>query len=130
MSDNYRVAENLKKLADIKQKFPNSTHVYMKRTGMDGLILDIPVDHAEFTIHQHPEWELIMSAQQMDKEIEQIFKDDIAPMLQEAEKNAQDVAQEVPIVPNKPSELFMCPTCEFIAKTSSGLRLHSRKHKK
>ena len=141
MSGIYRIEENLKKFKEIKEKYPNSTHVYMKRSDMDGAILDIPMNGVEFTIHQHPAWEVVMSAQQMDKEIEQIFKDDVSPMLAEAEKNAEEITGEqadslatgigaCPVVPKKPSELFMCEQCEFIAKSAFGLSVHQRRHYK
>jgi hypothetical protein len=89
------IKENLAKLADIRKKNPSATHIYMRRVDKDNLVVDIPVDHAEFTIRQRPAWELVSSNQQMDDDVEALFREPAAP---EAPK------EEEVVVPPKPSE--------------------------
>lgn len=66
---------NLEKVADIRKRNPTAKHVYIRRVGQDGLVIDIPVDHAEVTIRRHPKWEIVSSSKEMDDEVEALFKE-------------------------------------------------------
>jgi len=91
------IAENLAKLAEIRLKNPSATHIYIRRCDKDNLVVDIPIDHAEFTIRNKPQWELVASNKQMDDEVEALFKEPATP-----------VEPEV-VLPPKPSEEVMAP---------------------
>jgi len=56
MPDTTKMQNNLKKLADLKAENPFSTHIYMRRP--DGVSVDIPMDHADFTIRQNMDWDV------------------------------------------------------------------------
>lgn len=71
------VQDNLKKLADIKEKNPSATHVYLRRTDKDNAVVDVPIGQAEFTIRNRPQWELVASNKQMDDEVEKLFREPI-----------------------------------------------------
>ena len=91
--------KNLRILNEIRKNFPRTTHVYVKRNGpkwegKPGQTIEIGIDAVLITIGVHPDWEILMSAQQIDYEVEQLFADD--PI--------EKVTEELFEVPAKPSE--------------------------
>lgn len=68
------IEDNLRRLAQIKSKNPNTTHVYFKRLGLDNATIDIPIGQAEFQIRHKPEWELLTSNEEMDAEVAALFE--------------------------------------------------------
>ena len=102
------IEENLKKLAEIKLKNPSATHVYVRRVDKDGLVVDIPIDHAEFTIRNRPAWILVSSNKQMDDVVEALF--------QEPAPEPVPPPEEV-VVPPRPSEEVPKPPKKLKAKT-------------
>ena len=73
LSDNTQ--DNLDKLAEIKKSNPSATHVYMRRCDKDNMVVDIPMDQAEFTIRMRKFWKLEASNKQMDDAVEALFKE-------------------------------------------------------
>jgi hypothetical protein len=95
--------KNLEKLEEIRKKNPSATHIYMRRIGKDNLIVDIPMDHAVFTIRQWPLWELVASNKDMDDDLEETFDQ---PDEYELGKQPEPVKKEEELeVPPKPSEV-------------------------
>lgn len=82
---------NLAALNDILAESPATTHVYLRRS--DGVMIDIPLAHAEFTIRQHPDW---------------MVEGGAVPQIELAVRPAADPnAGELPLLPSipmKPSE--------------------------
>jgi hypothetical protein len=97
MSNISNIEINLQKLAEIKRGQPKATHVYFRRVGKDGLIVDIPIEQAEFTIRQWPLWEITASNKDMDEAVEQSIIDapeppvEVPPKPSESEKNVGKV---------------------------------------
>lgn len=92
------VEANLKKLAEIKEKTPGATHIYLRRVDKDNMCVDIPIDQAEFTIRNKPAWLLEASNKQMDETVEKLFLD---PPSHPPMDN-----DHVDEVPPKPSEIL------------------------
>lgn len=86
------IERNLNILASLRKSNPSMTHIYMRRTDKDGLVIDIPVEHAEATIRLRKHWEVVASNKQMDDAVEQLFKEPEAPVELE--------------VPPRPSEIL------------------------
>lgn len=107
MQPSNKIAENLEKLADIRRKNPTASHIYIRRTTKDNLVVDIPIAQIEFIIRNNPLWEVVASNKQMDDAVEALFKDEApaadpvaAPILE------QVLDQELELeVPPKPSEI-------------------------
>lgn len=98
------VEENLKKLAEIREKNPSATHVYIRRCDKDNLVVDIPIDHAEFTIRNRPKWEVVSSNKQMDDVVEALFREpEELPV--EVKPDYFEVVDLEIVVPPKPSEI-------------------------
>lgn len=111
------LAEQLQKLVDIKRESPTASHVYVKRTDMNDSIVDIPMHQVEKTLRIHPNWEVMMSSQQMNREVEALFEDDKTheeqkPITDDGSEEVQMVADEqvvhglnddTPPLPPKPS---------------------------
>lgn len=101
------VAENLEKLAHIRLKNPSTTHVYIRRCDKDDLVVDIPIEQAEFTIRNRPYWKLEASNKQMDDAVEKLFlepepvihPEPIEPTVPEGTLPPYDIT-----IPPKPSE--------------------------
>lgn len=70
-----KVEANLQRLREILEKNPSATHVYMRRCDKDNMVVDIPIDHAVFTIKNRPAWELVSSNKQMDDAVEALFRE-------------------------------------------------------
>lgn len=95
MSQPSKLTKNLELLASMRAKNPSATHVYVRRfkRGVDIGWVDIPIEQAEQTLKQNPDWELLSSNKQMDDEVEQLFNEPApAPKVDDVE------------LPPKPSE--------------------------
>lgn len=69
------VKDNLAQLEHIKKTQPSATHIYMRRNGEDGAVIDVPIkDHAITTIMRNPLWKIVASNETMDDEVAQLFR--------------------------------------------------------
>jgi hypothetical protein len=107
----------MKKTNEIPKKIEalaaeGSKFVYVKRHGLDSLVVDIPLEHAVETLRRHPLWEIVSSDRTMRVEVEALFKDDLPE-------------------PTKPGVNWntQCSVCQRTFKNANGLRLHSNVHK-
>lgn len=78
---------NLQSLKEIQEENPATSHIYMRRD--DGVMVDIPLGHAEFTIKNHPDW---------------VVEGGAVPKIELAVSPAESALDELPILPPKPSE--------------------------
>lgn len=94
---------NLEKFKDLLEKDPELKFVYFKRLGprFCGDVVDIPVSHVEMTIKNNPLWRLESSSEQMDRDVADLFKDDVEASPTLYEKDKSEVAKlEVPPLPD------------------------------
>ncbi len=97
------IIENMKILAEIREKNPSASHVYVQRykNGIDVGWVDIPIAHAEMTIRQNPAWKLLTSNKQMDDEVEKLFSDESTVTAEDMNSNEPG---DILVVPPRPSE--------------------------
>lgn len=73
-----RRKSNEEVLERLKRENKNMTHVYIKRWGMDGSIIDVPLNSVAMTLKVNKMWEIVSSNKQMSEEVEKLFEDETA----------------------------------------------------
>lgn len=66
---------NLTKFEEIQRTQPRATHIYIRRNGEDGAVIDIPLRDVITTIKRNPMWEIVSSNETMDADVAELFKD-------------------------------------------------------
>lgn len=94
-----RKKQNKEMVKRMLESNPKTTHVYVKRWGMDGAVIDIPIRHIQLTIENNPFWEVLSSNRSMDAAIEKLFEDDTASTPEYVAEKKVDTLE----VPNSPS---------------------------
>jgi hypothetical protein len=138
---------NLQTYKDTLKKYPNVTHMYIRRNdpNFNGSVIDVPVKHVLITLKVNPTWELLMSTNEIDdivtdlfpddpnenieKESYELFKEDEdIPKIPEpiSDKEFEEIIKDKPTTENNP---LKCEICGFVAKNKGGLAFHMRKHK-
>lgn len=102
------IESNLRRLAEIKSKNPQTTHVYFKGTRKSDphATVDVPMRDADFTIRQWPMCELLSSNEEMAADVAELFREpvqEVEPPVGSGE-SGDPVTEPAVEVPPKPSE--------------------------
>jgi len=134
---------NIEKLNQILREKPETKFIYIRRTGNQNDIIDVPTKDALSTIKRNPMWEVTEAIEQMDDDIKALFAEDkVSPTkLTELKEKEIIIAPPIPApISDKEFDMIMnpvvgsgdslkCSKCEFVGKNEKSLKMHTfKKH--